>query len=126
MVVFYKGVFTFAIGGFIPRRVIRRISLLPVKQASNQTAVMLPEYLDPPVRVQTYGWFGMIPSKGQIIKTPLSTIRQNGNFKEGNKFMNLVIGKRPFSFYLERYEAEFILPEYMEHLNSTWSKSVKK
>lgn len=119
------GVFTFFVGGFIPRRVIRRISFLPTKLSSG-TAAVLPENLDPVIRVNTYGWFGVFPPRGKFITTPMSNIRSTAGYQEGNKFIGLVIGRRPFTFYLERFQAEFLLPEYFEHLTSTANQQAKK
>lgn len=70
------------------------------------------------MEVNTYGWFGLFPPRGAVFKTPLSGIRATAEHKEGHKFMNVLIRRRPFAFYLETFEAQFILPEYFEHLNS--------
>ncbi|KAM3180064.1 hypothetical protein ACTXT7_017033 [Hymenolepis weldensis] len=122
---FVMGVFTFFVGGFIPRRVIKRMSLLPIKRSAG-TAAVLPENLDPVIRVNTYGWFGVFPRQGKLFTTPMSNIRSTAGYQEGNKFIALVIGQRPFAFYLERFQAEFLLPEYFEHLISTANQQAKK
>lgn len=70
------------------------------------------------IRVNTYGWFGLFPRCGALFTTRLNNIRATAEYREGKRFMNLIIVRRPFAFYLERLEAEFILPEYLEHLDS--------
>ncbi|CDS35626.1 expressed conserved protein [Echinococcus multilocularis] len=111
---FVMGVFTLFVGGFIPRRVIRRVSLVQWKS----TQCVPNGRNNPMMRVNTYGWFGLFPRSGALFTTQLSNIRATAEYREGNRFMSLIIAKRPFTFYLERSEAEFILPEYFEHLNS--------
>lgn len=101
-------------GGVVPTRVIRRISLLP-KRLPVVANTANTENL---VRVSTYGSFGIFPRRGVSFDVPLESIRLASAYREGNKFMNLLIGRRLFAFYLERFEAEYILPEYFEHLNS--------
>ncbi|KAL5970893.1 hypothetical protein TSMEX_001369 [Taenia solium] len=108
------GAFTLFVGGFIPRRVIRRVSLVQWK--STQAAPN--DRNNPMMRVNTYGWFGLFPRRGALFTTRLNNIRATAEYREGKRFMNLIIVRRPFAFYLERLEAEFILPEYFEHLNS--------
>ncbi|KAM7535953.1 hypothetical protein Aperf_G00000090051 [Anoplocephala perfoliata] len=124
---FIMGAFTLFVGAFIPRRVIRRISMLPMKPSGNtaNSAVLHPGNYDPIVQVTTYGWFGTFPRRGGLITTPISSIRATVGYREGAKFMNLLIGRRPFVFYLEHSEAEFLLPEYFEHLKSTATSSKK-
>ncbi|VDD79642.1 unnamed protein product [Mesocestoides corti] len=101
------GAFTFFVGAVIPRQVVRRISLL-----SRQ-----PSSLDHMVCVSTYGWFGCLPRGGAQFNVPLNSVRTARAYKEGDKFMTIFIGQRVFIFYLERFQTEFILPEFLEHLN---------
>nr|CDS35184.2 negative elongation factor e [Hymenolepis microstoma]CUU98236.1 negative elongation factor e [Hymenolepis microstoma] len=121
---FIMSAFTFFIGGFIPCRVIRRI-YFSIKSSAN-TAVVLPENLDPVVRVNTYGWFGVFPSRGKHFTIPISSMRVTAGYQEDQKFMNLIIGRHPFIFYLERPQAQFLLPEFFEHLTSTANEKAKK
>ena len=103
---------TYLIGGFIPRRVIRRISVTPLKSTSQA------DQLNPLMQVSTYGWFGVFPRSESTFKVPLNAIQPLSGYREGNKFMNIKIGKKPFVFYLEVFEAEFFLKEYFDHLVS--------
>ncbi|VDO01237.1 unnamed protein product [Rodentolepis nana] len=121
---FIMSAFTFFLGGFIPCRVIRRISF-STKPSAN-TAVVLPEKLDPVVRVNTYGWFGVLPPRGKLFTTPISGMRVTAGRREEQRFINLIIGRHPFTFYLERSQAQFLLPEFFEHLTSTDDQQAKK
>ncbi|VDM31137.1 unnamed protein product [Hydatigera taeniaeformis] len=111
---FIMGAFTLFVGGFVPRRVIRRVSLFQWKSA--QDGADYPN--NPMMRVNTYGWFGLFPRRGALFAARMNNIRATAEYREGNRFMNLIIVGRPFAFYLERLEAEFALPEYFELLNS--------
>ncbi|KAL5109380.1 hypothetical protein TcWFU_008842 [Taenia crassiceps] len=108
------GAFTLFVGAFIPCRVIRRVSLVQSKSIQGDPDGRS----NPMMRVNTYGWFGLFPRRGASFTTRLNNMRATAEYHEGKRFMNLIIVRRPFAFYLERLEAEFALPEFFEHLNS--------
>lgn len=79
--------------------------------------------LNTALNIYTYGAFGLGPRNGVCFTTPLTHVRATTPYSKGAKFMNLEIQTHWFIFYLEKYDAEFLLPEYFEHLNDT---AVKK
>nr|VZI50565.1 unnamed protein product [Spirometra erinaceieuropaei] len=110
-------IFTCFMGGLIPRRVVRRINIVPRDMGTSAVTKAKPTD-DPLLSVSTYSYFGLFPRE-RTFQVPISQIRATAPYKEGNKFINIMITGRIFTFYVEKYEAKFFLTEFFDHLDHT-------
>ncbi|VDL91266.1 unnamed protein product [Schistocephalus solidus] len=116
-------VFTCFMGCVIPRRVVRHIGLVS-RNTETSAVTNARQTNDPLLRVSTYGYFGLFP-RVATFQVHLSQLRATAPYKEGNKFINVMITRRIFTFYVEKYEAQYLLPEFFDHLDQTASDSIQ-
>ncbi|VDN22118.1 unnamed protein product [Dibothriocephalus latus] len=109
-------------GGVIPRRVVRRIGVVS-RNAGTSAPTKAKQTEEPMLSVSTYGYFGLFPRE-PTFQVPFSQVRSTAPYKEGNKFINIAITQRVFTFYVEKYQAEYMLPEFFDHLDRTATDSM--
>ncbi|KAF6778947.1 hypothetical protein AHF37_01478 [Paragonimus kellicotti] len=108
------GVFTFAMGIIIPRRIVRRITLIP----RNATAIQRNSARNVDnlqmVEIQTYGAFGL-RKEGVTFQTPLTTVSAVEPRSTNTNFIHFFVKHKPFRFIVETFDAEFPVPEEYDY-----------
>ncbi|KAA3673729.1 uncharacterized protein DEA37_0006574 [Paragonimus westermani] len=108
------GVLTFAMGFIIPRRIVRRLILIPRNTTATQRNSTRNVDSREWVEIQTYGAFGL-RKEGVTFQTPLTTVSAIESRSTNTNFIHFFVKHKPFRFIVETVGAEFPVPEEYDH-----------
>ncbi|CAL8079693.1 unnamed protein product [Calicophoron daubneyi] len=105
-------VFTLACGYIIPRRIVRRITLLPIRLTSPKTTSHAPLGAENRrlIEIETYDSFGFRP-KGVVFQIPMGKLSPMHTPNVSTDFLNFGVKGKFFRFFVEKRGAEFPFPE---------------